>query len=122
LATTVYTTEEVTLQDGKEATLKPLNIKGLRKFMAKMEEFGKVDSADEEAGLEILLDAAAICLMKQHPELWDKDKNDGVGGYSEQAEEAFDMPTVYHILDICGGVKLNDPELIAAATAALGQS
>lgn len=120
MATTVYTTEEITLQDGKSVTLKPLNIKGLRKFMAKMQEFGEVK--DEDQGLDILLDAAAICLMKERPELYDKHKNDGKGGYSEEAEDAFDMPTVYRILDICGGVKLNDPNLIAAATEALGRT
>lgn len=119
MATAVYTVEEITLQDGKEATLKPLNIKGLRKFMSKMQEFGAVKTEDE--GLEILLDAAAICLMKQYPEFWDKKKHrvegseEFVGGYSEEAEEALDMPTVYRILDVCGGVKLNDPNLIAAA-------
>jgi len=122
MATAVYTVEEITLQDNRDAILKPLNIKGLRKFMAKMQEFGEVSEEDE--GLDILLDAAAICLMKQHPDLWDKKKTkvegkDGVeeyiGGYSEEAEEALDMPTVYRILDVCGGVKLNDPNLIAAA-------
>lgn len=120
MATTVYTTEEITLQDGKSVTLKPLNIKGLRKFMAKMNEFAEVK--DEEQGLEILLDAAAICLMKERPDFWDKHKNDGAGGYSEDAEDTLDMPTVYRILDVCGGVKLNDPNLIAAATEALGQT
>jgi len=101
------------LQDGNDVTLKPLNIKGLRKFMSKMQEFAEVSEEDE--GLDILLDAAAICLMKQRPELWDKHKNEGKGGYSEDAEDALDMPTVYRILDVCGGVKLNDPNLIAAA-------
>jgi hypothetical protein len=126
LATTVYTTEEITLQDNRDATLRPLNIKGLRKFMQKMQEFGEVET--EEEGLDILLDAAAICLMKQHPDLWDKkkhptdDPNVFKGGYSEEAEDALDMPTVYRILDICGGVKLNDPNLIAAGMEALGQT
>lgn len=120
MATTVYTTEEVTLQDGGTVTLRPLNIKGLRKFMAKMEEFGKVET--EAQGMEILLDAASICLMKQRPELWDKDAKEGNGGASEEAEEVLDMPTVYKILEVCGGVKLNDPELIARAQEALGQN
>lgn len=83
-----------------------------------MEAFSKVQS--EEEGLEVLLDAAAVCLMKQVPEYWDKHKNkneDGVarGGYSDEAEEAFDMPTVYRIIEICGGIKLNDPDLIRMA-------
>lgn len=128
MASTVYTTEEITLQDGRDATLRPLNIKGLRKFMQKMQEFSQVQT--EEEGLDILLDAAAICLMKQHPDLWDKKKHKAeeagvdtyTGGYSEEAEDALDMPTVYRILDICGGVKLNDPNLLAAGMEALGQT
>lgn len=136
LATTVYTVEEITLQDGTEATLRPLNIKGLRKFMAKMDEFGDVKTDDE--GMEILLDAAAICLMKDRPEFWDKDKDRGFkplpedaeegaepepkskGGYAEEFEDVVDMPTVYHIIDKCGGIKLDDPKLMEAAVAALG--
>lgn len=87
--------------------------------MERMDAFQKVET--EEEGLEVLLDAAAICLMKQVPEYWDKHKNKneetGVsrGGYSDDAEDALDMPTVYRILDVCGGVKLNDPDLIRAA-------
>ena len=32
-----------------------------------------------------------------------------------------DMPTVHKIIEICGGVKLNDPELMAAAAAVMEQ-
>lgn len=118
MATTVYTTEEVALEDGTECLLKPLNIKALRLFMAKMQEFASIENEDE--GLDILIDAAAICLKKQHPQFWDKEKHDGKGGFSEEFEEAVDMQTVYRILDVCGGVKLNDPNLIAAAQETLG--
>lgn len=117
MATTVYTTEEVELQDGTTVTLKPLNIKGLRKFMKVMAGFGSVES--EEDGLEVLIDAAAICLAKVAPQYYDKTKGEN-GGASEEFEDVADMPTVYKILDVCGGVKLNDPNLLAAAEAALG--
>ena len=120
MATTVYTVEEITLQDGTDVTLRPLNIKGLRKFMETMERFAKIEN--EEDGLEVLLDAAAICLMKQQPNFWDKHANDGKGAHSEDFEDVADMPTIYKILDVCGGVKLNDPNLIRAAEAALGQN
>lgn len=135
MATTVYTVEEVELQDGSTVTLKPLSIKGLRKFMARMEEFSNVENNDE--GMDILLDCAAISLMKDRPEVWDKYKDRGVrkvkegktqkevplekGGYSEDAEDLFDMPTVYRILDVCGGVKLDDPNLLAAVAAQMNQ-
>lgn len=111
MANTVYDVEQITLQDGKEVELKPVNIRHLREFMVKMEEFGKTGE-DEDKALEILLDAAAICLKKQVPE-YSTDR--------EKLEDALDMPTVYKILDVCGGVKLNDPNLLAAAMAEVGK-
>lgn len=87
--------------------------------MTRMQSFGQVET--EEEGLEVLLDAAAICLSKQAPEYWDKHKNKNeetgqpIGGYSEEAEDALDMPTVYRIIEVCGGIKLNDPDLIRQA-------
>ncbi len=124
MASTVYSVQVVTLQDDTDVTLRPLNIKGLRKFMAKMEEFGNIKN--EEEGLDLLLDAAALCLAKQRPEFWDESKDRGKGknrgGYTEEWEDVADMPTVYKILDVCGGVKLDDPNLIAAATEALGRT
>jgi hypothetical protein len=116
MATTVYTTEEVQLQDDTKVTLRPLNIKGLRKFMTVMENFGK--SENDEEGFEILLTAAALCLAKQRPEFYDAEK----GTATEAFEDAADMPTIYKILDVCGGVKLNDPNLLAMAAEALGKN
>lgn len=120
MATTVYTQEEVTLQDDTSVVLKPLNIKTLREFMKTMEAFGDVET--EEAGLNVLLDAGAVCLKNQRPDFWDKDANDGKGGHTEIVEECLDMETLYHVLDKCGGVKLNDPQLMAAAAEALGNN
>lgn len=134
MATEVYTVQEIKLQDESTVLLRPLNIKGLRKFHERMDEFVDVETNNE--GMDVLLDCAAICLMKIRPSLWDKDKDRGffredsegkaepkpVGGASEEAEDVLDMPTVYRILDVCAGVKLDDPNLLAAATAALGQT
>jgi hypothetical protein len=117
LATSVYTTEEVQLQDDTTVTLKPLNIKALRKFMKVMEKFGEEQTTEDE-GLEILLDASALCLKGQRPEFWNTDED----CHSDSYEEAVDMPTVYKVLDVCGGVKLNDPNLLAMAQEALGRS
>lgn len=127
MATAVYTTEEVTLQDDTTVTLKPLNISGLRKFMKRMDAFTSAESEDD--GFEALLAAAALCLSKQRPEFWDEKFDNGKtaegaekpkGKHTEAFEEAADMPTVYKILDVCGGVQLNDPNLLAAAAGALG--
>lgn len=115
MATSVYVTEEISLQDETTVTLKPLRIKPLRTFMKIMEKFGEQEATEEE-GLDILLDASAICLRDQRPEFWADDK------HTEAFEEVVDMPTVYHILDVCGGVRLNDPNLLAMAQEALGRS
>jgi len=124
LASTVYASEDILLQDDTQVTLKPLSIKGLRKFMDKMSEFENVN--DENEGMDLLVDAAAICLMKTHPQYWDKTKEnkkgERVGGFAEEFEDVVDMPTVYKILDVCGGGKLNDPNLVAAAMEAVGKN
>jgi hypothetical protein len=116
LATEVYTVEEVTLQDDETVELRPLVISRLRKFMKLMDEFAEAKTEDES--FEVLLKASALCVSNKAPQYWDsKEKT-----YTEAWEEAADMPTIYKILDVCGGVKLNDPNLLAAAAAALGQN
>ncbi len=119
MATTVYTAEEVELQDGTTVTLKPLNIKALRKFMKIMDSFSSAET--EEDGLEVVIDASAVCLAKQKPEYFDESKGEH-GGASDEWEDVADMPTVYRILNVCGGVNLNSPELLAAAEEALGKT
>jgi hypothetical protein len=132
LASTVYTVEEVVLGDDTTVTLKPLMIKPLREFMKRIDDFGEAKT--EEAGLDILLDSGAICLKSQRPEFWDDEKTTEVvgedgekkvvktPGYSDKFEEVMDMETLYKVLEVCGGVKLNDPNLIRAAAEALGQN
>lgn len=104
MANAVYTTLEIKLQDGSEVELKPLNIKGLRKFYKKIEE---LDTAkDQFEVMDCLIEAAAICIERQRPEfVEDKDA----------FEEVLDTDTMYKIIEVCGGVKLNDPEVAARA-------
>jgi hypothetical protein len=116
MASTVYTVEEVSLQDDSVVVLKPLTIKTLRKFMKVMEGFGSAENEDE--GFEVLLDAAALCLKSSRPEFWDNVEDK----HSEEFEDVADMPTIYKVLDVCGGIKLNDPNLLAAAVEALGKN
>jgi hypothetical protein len=104
LATTVYDVEEIELQNGAKVKLKPLSIKQLRKFMAAVQK--TQESTDENATLSILIDACAVALETQLPDLVsDRDA----------LEEALDVPTINRILEVCGGIKMDDPNLIAAA-------
>lgn len=66
----------------------------------------------EIESMSILLQAAVICLADQKPE-WVDDL--------EAAEEVLDMETVYRIIEVCGGIKLNDPEALRAAAMAAAQ-
>lgn len=106
IATKIYTEEDVILQDDAETvvTLKPLPIRTLRRFMAKLEDLQTVKK--EVDAMSVLFDLATICIEKQVPKLIE----------DETLEDVLDMPTIYKIIEVCGGVKLNDPNLMAAAT------
>lgn len=133
MATTVYTVEEVELQDETTVTLRPLVVIKLRRFMKMMGEMAT--SEDEEVIEEIMLNCAAFCLARQRPEFWNDKKKNGTypnpdatddneepkelerlkGGYTDAFIEVADMPTVTKIIEICGGINFNDPNLLRAA-------
>ena len=107
MATTVYDVEQIELQNGDKVNLKPLSIKELRKFMEVMNNTAKADTEDK--ALDVLIDACAIALERQLPELV-KDR--------DALEYALDVPTINRIIKICGGIDLEDPNLLAAAVLA----
>ena len=110
MATSVYDIEVIKLQSGEDVTLKPLTINRLRRFMEVMDKFGEAKTEIETLG--ILIDACAIALESQLPDLVaDKDK----------LEDSLDLPTIYRILKVCGGIDLENPNLVAAALEAAGQ-
>jgi len=116
MAKTVYSEEAIALQSGEEVILKPLPIKQLKKFNAKLNELRAEwlkENGDEDAAMDILTDLAGICIEKQHPDIVaDRDR----------LEESLDLQTIYKLLDACGGLKLNDPNQQAAALAAMNMT
>jgi len=106
MATSVYEVVEIELQDGTKVEMKPLKIKILRDFM---KEFQKISdekiSEDNIKSMDLLLDCAVIAMKQYKPELADKDK----------LEDVVDLPTVYKIIEVAAGIKLNDPNALAAA-------
>lgn len=107
MATTVYDVEEIQLQNGANVKLKPLTIKELREFMKVINKTAEVTSEDET--LTILIDACAVALAKQLPDLVaDRDA----------FEDTLDVPTINKILEVCGGIKMDDPNQLAAAVLA----
>lgn len=106
MATTVYSVEEIELQTGDKVKLKPLSIKELKKFMNVMAKAN--ESMTEEETLDVLIEACGIALEKQLPNLVsDKDL----------LEDALDIPTINRILEVCGGIKMDDANLLQAALA-----
>lgn len=116
MAKTVYDSEEITLQDGTEVTLVPLAIGRLRRFMKAWAEFANIK--DEDAAFDIYINCCGISLEKEVSEKFKETKDSEkviADEYREYLEDVLDMDTIYKILDVCGGLKLNDPKLLAEA-------
>lgn len=104
MATKVFTVEQIEVQDGTILTIKPLNIKRLRVFMEIVKDFDKIEDEAESIDLMIRACSLAIGADKEN-----KDKADD----NEWLEENLDIPTMWKILEVAGGVKPNDPNLAA---------
>lgn len=126
MATTVYEVQELVLDDGSTITCKPANIKVMRKGNELLANLGDVEDNDE--GIHRLLDIVCLCTKRERPEFEvdekdDKGKKTGnkVTNY-DLMEELFDMDTMFKVIELFLGIKLNDPKLLeAAAQAALLQ-
>lgn len=90
-----YETDTIYLFDGTEVTLSPLKLKYLKKFM---EIFGLIDFVKDQAqAINVLSECAIVCIQQDYPIIQTKD----------QLEDLIDLHTVYKILDICAGVKID---------------
>lgn len=126
MAKEVYTQREITLQDGTDVVLKPLPIARLRRFMKSWGDFINVKS--EEEGFNIFINCAGIALENNYRDKFDTlkaSKEEQEEGeylspeYKAYLEDTLDLDTIYIILEVCGGLKLNDPKLLEAAEQAL---
>lgn len=107
MATSVYEVVEVELIDGTKLKLRPLKITLLREFMKKFQSLENVEIAsDNDKSMDLLIDCIMIA-MKQY--------NSELASDRSKVEDVIDLPTVYKIIEIASGVKLNDPNLMAAA-------
>ena len=114
MATEIYEIVEVELLDGSKIKLRPLNIKLLREFMNKFSSGisqGDADSTDQS--MDLLIDCVQIAMKQYKPELAEN---------KETLEDLVDLPTVYKIIEIASGIKLNDPKVIQAVMAQAGQN
>lgn len=106
LSTNIYDTAELELEDGTIIFIKPLPIKQLKKFMLVIRELDSEDISTEEEAMDIFVKAAMVCIEKAYPE---------IGLNRESFEDIVNIPNMMKILEICGGLKLNDPNLLGAA-------
>jgi hypothetical protein len=97
MATTIYKNKIINLVDGTELEINPLKIKYLREFMEAFEYVKKSKNDDEAVGH--LIECVRIA-MKQYYSGITLNKND--------IEDSLDMPTIYDILDIAAGIRINE--------------
>ena len=117
MAKTVYDSVDITLQDGKEVTLVPLAIGRLKKFMKAWGEFANIETEDD--AFDIYINCCGIALEKDFHEQFEGKTLDSdkvlTEDYRLYLEDVLDMDTIYKILEVTGGLKLNDPKLLEAA-------
>jgi len=106
LATKVYDEIELELSNGDVISVRPLQIKTLRKFMDIIKKLDSEDITDENDAMDVFIEACMVCMERIKPEL-SKDR--------ELFEEVIEVPTMMKILEVAGGLKLNDPNLLGAA-------
>lgn len=95
MATKIYDTGYIYLIDGTKVYLTPLKIKYHRQFMDTFEYVKKAKNDDE--AIHYLAECATICMQQYYPSIETQ----------EQLEDNVDLPTIYKILDIAVGVKIN---------------
>lgn len=96
MATKIYDTAKISLVDGEEITLTPLKIKYLREFMSAFELVK--DAKDDDDAITKLSECARITMQQYCPRI----------KTIEDLEDNLDLPSIYKILDIAAGIKVND--------------
>lgn len=95
MATKVYETGIIELVDGTEVFLSPLKIKYLREFM---DAFYLVkEASDDYEAIAYLSECARVAMKQYFPQIKTID----------DLEDAVDLPTIYKILDVAAGIKIN---------------
>jgi len=96
VATKIYESGIVKLLDDREVEVKPLKIIYLRQFMD-LFEFVRASKNDDEA-IMYLTHCALVAMKQFAPDI----------ETLEQLEDLVDLPTVYEILDLSAGIRIND--------------
>ena len=105
MANTVYEVVNIKLSDGTDIEVRPLTIKNLKKFTTIIKRLSEIDLENEEEAMDIFVEAGMVCMKQFKPDLAE-DK--------ETFEDVIEVPTLMKILEVAGGLKMNDPNFQAA--------
>ncbi len=95
MATKIYETGLVELIDGNFVEIRPLAIKYLREFM---ETFDLLKMArNDEESMAVLVQCVLVCMKQFYPEI----------RTVYELEDNIDLPSIYKILDVAAGIKVN---------------
>lgn len=129
MATQVFTTETIALSDDKEVTIRPLPIARLRRFMAAWSAAEHLEDGDD--GFDIFINCCGIALEHNFKGDFDalkatKEESDKGEFLSEEYRdylgETLELDTIYKVMEVSGGIKLNDPKLLEAVLEAQNQA
>lgn len=96
MATTIYQTKKILLLDNTELEIIPLKIKYLREFMIAFD--GIKEATNDDESIAVLVECIRICMKQYYPK---------ISNTVEEIEDSLDLPTIYEILDIAAGIKIN---------------
>ena len=96
MATKIYESKKISLIDDRVITISPLKIKYLREFLETFETIKEVKTDDES--IEVLAKCALISMQQYCPSI----------KTIEDLEDSIDLPTIYEIIDIAAGIKINE--------------
>jgi hypothetical protein len=118
----VYDERELTLQDDTDIVVRPLTIGRLRRFMNAWKDFENIAEDDPVASFDIFVNCSGVAIEHEFKEQFPETKGKGKvvlnEAYKAYLEEVLDIETIYVIFDVAAGMKLNDPNLLAAAAQA----
>ena len=96
MATSIYDKKEFSLVDGTSLIAAPLKIKYLREFLDIFETIKQAKTDDES--ISVLVECALVAMKQYAPQIKTID----------DLEDSLDLPTIYEIIDVAAGIKINE--------------
>jgi len=96
MATKIYDTKKISLVDDRVIIAAPLKIKYLRQFLETFETIKQAKTDDES--ISVLAECALIAMQQYCPSI----------KTIEELEDSLDLPTIYEVIDIAAGIKINE--------------